>query len=61
MHAGDLSCATCKQCTRQGLPHRIAHGPEVAQRAVRLPSDLFPAQQCTSRGVQHSVWQVLSP
>lgn len=53
--------ATYEQCPRQLLPHRIAYGPDVAQRAVRLPGDLFPAQQLTSKGVQHSVCQVPSP
>lgn len=46
---------TYKQCTWQVLPHRIADGPQVAQRAVRLPGDLFPAQQLTSNGVQRNV------
>ena len=59
MHAGDLPCATLKHCTRQGLPHRIAHGPEVAQRAVRLPGDLLPAQWLGETGMQHNVRQLL--
>ena len=53
--------ATYEKCTRQVLPHRIAYGPQVAQRAVRLPSDLFPAQHSCQKGVQHSVRQLLSP